>query len=282
MTEDPSPADLFADVDSLEACVGTRPAGSHLKSIPYLDEHCHTLLAASPFALVGHVDAGGAVHTTAIGGDAGVLAPKGDAAVTLPRLGLADGAAIGVLSFVPGYRETLRVNGRFRAGDSPRLQVEEAFLHCAKALIRSTFWSEPATTHPPDVLATGTTDLANPAVTTFFEACPFVALSSVDAAGNADVSPKGDPAGMVAQVVDGRTVAIADRPGNRRTDTMHNLVENDAIGLLAMIPGRTEVIEVRGRAGVTADEAIRARFAVAGKIPNAAIVIDPDHVEVRV
>ncbi len=285
------PVELMSDVDALESCVGERPAGSHLKSISYLDEHCHRLLSVSPFAVLGLAADDGSIRSVAVGGEPGVLRPTDRAEVALPgsvELDGRDGAAIGVLSFVPGYRETLRLNGRLRTAGTPTLQLEEAFLHCAKALIRSRFWAEPGPdADAGDGVAGGGgaeaegVGLARPEVTRFFEACPFVALSSVDAGGHADASPKGDPPGLVARVVDEHTLAIADRPGNRRTDTMHNLIERDAIGLLAMIPGRDEVVEVRGRAGVTADEAVRTPLAVNGKVPTAAILLTAEHVELR-
>ncbi|MFT3855263.1 MAG: pyridoxamine 5'-phosphate oxidase family protein [Ilumatobacteraceae bacterium] len=277
------PIETLADADALEDCVGRRPVVFHLKSISFLDEHCRALLAASPFAVVGAVAGDGALRTFAVGGDPGVLAVTGRASLALPTLAgldLPDGAAVGLLTFVPGYRETLRVNGRLRTGATPSIEVGEAFLHCAKALIRSGMWKEPASPALPG-LAEGTADLSTPGVAAFLEACPFVALSSVDAGDEADVSPKGDPAGFVAQVVDDHTLAIADRPGNGRTDTMHNLVSRDTMGLLAMIPGDERVVEVRGRGAVTADEGVRAGLAVAGKVPKAAIVLSVEHLEVR-
>ncbi|MEM9464344.1 MAG: pyridoxamine 5'-phosphate oxidase family protein [Actinomycetota bacterium] len=275
--------ELLDTTEALESCVGTRPSGSHLKSISFLDEHCLTLLAASPFGVVGVADDAGSLRTFGVGGGPGVFAATGPTRLVLPAhddLADADGAPIGVLAFVPGYRETLRVNGRLRTGQNAELEVEETFLHCAKALIRSKLWAEPAP-DLPDTVPDGPIGLDDPATRAFFEACPLVVLSSVDADGFADVSPKGDPPGMVAQVIDDHTVAIADRPGNRRTDTMHNLVTHDAIGLLAVIPGHDQVIELRGRAGVTSDDGVRERLAVGGKVPHAAIVLSVDRVEAR-
>ncbi|MEM8925004.1 MAG: pyridoxamine 5'-phosphate oxidase family protein [Actinomycetota bacterium] len=275
---------LFTDTDALESCVGKRPSGSHLKSISYLDEHCRTLLAASPFSVLGVASTAEQMRTIAVGGAPGVLAPSGRSEVALPALAghdLPEGTAVGVLSFVPGYRETLRMNGRLRYDDGPTLVVEEAFLHCAKALIRSSFWVQPEPDPPGGEPAEGPTDLSRPEVHTFLHSCPFVVLSSVDGQGCADVSPKGDPAGLVARVVDGNTLAVADRPGNRRTDTMHNLIDNDVIGVLAMIPGSERVLEVRGRAGVTADEAVRTVLTANDKLPTAAIVVSADEVEFR-
>ena len=71
----------------------------------------------------------------------------------------------------------------------------------------------------------------------WIERSPFIVMSSANAAGDIDVSPKGDPAGFV-KVLDAHTIAVPDRPGNRRVDTMHNLIENPQLGLLFVIPNR--------------------------------------------
>jgi PPOX class probable FMN-dependent enzyme len=101
---------------------------------------------------------------------------------------------------------------------------------------------------------------------------PFVLISSCDADGRLDVSPKGDPAGFV-QVLDERTLAIPDRPGNRRADTFGNVLQNPRVGLLFMIPGRQETLRVNGRAIIVRDRALREQMAVAGKLPELALVV---------
>ena len=272
--------EVLTDVEALESCVGERPASSMLKSIRYLDDHCQALLAASTFAVAGVVLDDGTICAAGLGGDPGHLAVTGPTALALPGLAVdaPDGAPVGLLAFVPGYRETLRVNGRLRRGPAPHLEVEEAFLHCAKALIRSRLWT---VTSPALPSAEGAASLDDPAVAALLDACPFVALASCDEAGAADVSPKGDPAGSLVRIVDGTTLAIADRPGNLRTDTMHNLLGRDRLSLLALVPGSDLVLEARGRAAVTADERVRAALEVRGKVPKAAIVLAVEHLEVR-
>lgn len=98
----------------------------------------------------------------------------------------------------------------------------------------------------------------------FIERSPFLLIGSQDAAGNGDVSPKGDKPGFVA-VLDERTIAIPDRPGNDRLDTLENLLVNPAVGLLFLIPGMNETLRVNGTARITADPALCERFAVNGK-----------------
>lgn len=106
----------------------------------------------------------------------------------------------------------------------------------------------------------------------FIGRSPFVLIGSQDADGNADVTPKGDAPGFVA-VLDDRTLAIPDRPGNNRLDTWENVIANPAVGLLFLIPGMNETLRVNGTARVTADAALRERMAVDGKLPLTVLVV---------
>ena len=106
----------------------------------------------------------------------------------------------------------------------------------------------------------------------FIEKSPFVLIGSSDGNGNADVTPKGDRPGFVA-ILDEVTLAIPDRPGNNRLDTLENIVAHPAVGLLFLIPGMDETLRINGEARVTADLALRERLAVDGKLPATVIVI---------
>jgi PPOX class probable FMN-dependent enzyme len=107
---------------------------------------------------------------------------------------------------------------------------------------------------------------------TLISRSPFILISSCDAQGRLDVSPKGDPAGFV-QVLDDRTIAIPDRPGNRRADTFGNVLQNPRVGMLFIIPGRQETLRVNGRAIIVRDRNLRERMAVGGKVPELALVV---------
>ena len=107
----------------------------------------------------------------------------------------------------------------------------------------------------------------------FIAKCPFLLLSSSDLAGNMDISPKGDPPGFV-QVLDHQTLAIPDRLGNRRADTLKNVLQNPHVGLLFLIPGKQETLRVSGTAKIVRDEWIREAMAIAGKIHDHAIIVN--------
>ena len=112
----------------------------------------------------------------------------------------------------------------------------------------------------------------------FIALSPFLVLGTANAAGKADVSPRGDPPGFV-QVLDDRTVAVPDRPGNHRTDTLHNLFDRPEIAMLALVPGDDRALELRGTARITDAPGVLAAMEVHGKVPKAAVVVDVVHVD---
>ncbi len=106
----------------------------------------------------------------------------------------------------------------------------------------------------------------------WIERSPFMTMATYSASGAIDVSPKGDPAGFV-KVIDEKTLAIPDRPGNHRFDSFLNILETGRIGLMFLVPNRLEVVRVSGTAQVVRDVDLRKRMAVEGKVPDFAIVV---------
>lgn len=106
----------------------------------------------------------------------------------------------------------------------------------------------------------------------FIGRSPFVLLASADAGGNVDVSPKGDPPGFV-KVLDKQTLVIPDRPGNYRADSMENILLNPKVGLIFLIPGKTETLRVSGTAQIVRDEGLRQSMAIHGRSPELAVVV---------
>jgi PPOX class probable FMN-dependent enzyme len=107
----------------------------------------------------------------------------------------------------------------------------------------------------------------------FIAKSPFLLISSCDGNGNMDVSPKGDPPGFV-RVLDDQTLAIPDRPGNRRADTFRNLLTNPNVGLLFLVPGKQETLRVSGTALIVRDPWVREPMGMAGKLPELAIIVN--------
>jgi hypothetical protein len=106
----------------------------------------------------------------------------------------------------------------------------------------------------------------------FIELSPFLVIASGDGKGAMDASPRGEEPGFV-QVLDDRTLAIPDRPGNNRLDTFANILVNPAVGLIFFIPGVEETLRINGTAEIRDDEALVARFEVGGKLPATVLVV---------
>ena len=264
----------------VEAIVG-RPASVIMqKQISTLDEGCRSVLARSPIAAFGYRDAGGAGRTTFVGGTPGFARVESPARFSfdLPEPGEPSGP-VSFFFLLPGVGEVLRVNGTVAGRDRARTSVDvvEAYVHCAQAVLRSGLWQPSAAAEPP-VAIEGDGPLCSPGVAEFLAAAPFLALSSWDAAGGSDTSPRGDQR-TVARILDGRTLVIPDRRGNKRADTLHNLLRDDRLALAALAPGRNGVLHVRGRGAITDDPALLATMALSGSAPHAALIIDVEHAE---
>lgn len=107
----------------------------------------------------------------------------------------------------------------------------------------------------------------------FLALTTFVAVASIDADGNMDVSPKGDPAGFI-EVIDDRTLAIPERVGNRRADTFVNVLQNPSVGLMCLVPGMDETMRINGRASVTNDPDLLEGMTVHGHTPKLAMIVE--------
>lgn len=256
-------SEFITDVDVLESCVGTLPGPRDLKVISYLDDSAIRWIAASPFLFAAFGDTNG-IAVTAAGDVPGFVRVDSPEQVSLPVPCIDDpaiarvGHGFGSLFLVPGIDETLRVNGRVLEVTDERITitVEECYLHCAKALIRSEYWAaQPRSDDiPVDPIA-------------HLEASRFMALATIDRDGHADLSPKGDPAGALLKVSQG-DVWYADRPGNRRVDSFRNMLTQPRVAAMALIPGAATVVLIQGNARITIDEGMRAAFAVGEKIPK--------------
>ncbi len=106
----------------------------------------------------------------------------------------------------------------------------------------------------------------------FISLSPLCLVATADAAGKQDVTPRGDPAGSF-KVLDEHTIAIADRPGNNRLDTLRNLLENPEIALIFLIPGINDTVRVAGTARLSVDPELLGAMSVQGKTPRCAVVI---------
>jgi PPOX class probable FMN-dependent enzyme len=108
-------------------------------------------------------------------------------------------------------------------------------------------------------------------------ASPFCLLATAGADGTCDVSPKGDPPGFT-YVIDDTTIAIPERPGNRRADGYRNILDNGHVGLIYLIPGRGDTLRINGRARIVRDAPFFDEMTVNGHRPALALVVDIEQV----
>ena len=106
-----------------------------------------------------------------------------------------------------------------------------------------------------------------PAYRRWLEASRFCALASAGP-GGLDCSPRGDAQGQLFRILDERTLAIPDRRGNNRLDSLRNIIADPRVALLFLIPGVKETLLINGRASITTEPALLASFAKAGKPPG--------------
>lgn len=160
-------ADVIGSPEEVAALYGPPVDAVVSKIVDHLDGHCRDFIARSPFVLVATADEGGSCDVSPKGGAPGFVAVLDENRLAIPdapgnrlvyslRNVIATGRA-GLLFLIPGMEETLRVNGRScltrdptvlellgREGKTPKVavgvEVEEAFLHCAKAFKRSALW----------------------------------------------------------------------------------------------------------------------------------------------
>jgi PPOX class probable FMN-dependent enzyme len=104
-------------------------------------------------------------------------------------------------------------------------------------------------------------------------ASPFCLMATAGADGACDVSPKGDPPGFTLVLSDTR-IAIPERPGNKRADGFRNILSNPHVGLVYLVPGRSDTLRINGRARLVSDAPWFDRLVVGGHLPLLAVVVD--------
>ncbi|MFN0263858.1 pyridoxamine 5'-phosphate oxidase family protein [Tepidamorphus sp. 3E244] len=120
------------------------------------------------------------------------------------------------------------------------------------------------------------TERLAPAYRAVVERAPLAMLATVGE-GRLDISPRGDAPGFV-HVVHDRLLALPDRRGNNRIDSLRNIVADPRVSLLFVIPGVNETLRIRGLGRITADEAVCAAHSVQGKLPATVLLIDIERV----
>ncbi|MBM6619574.1 pyridoxamine 5'-phosphate oxidase family protein [Bacillus suaedaesalsae] len=109
---------------------------------------------------------------------------------------------------------------------------------------------------------------------------PFLVLSTSNEDGTCDASPRGDAPGFV-YVIDDHHIVIPERPGNKRIDSLQNIVSNPHVGLLFMIPGMEETLRLNGKAYITRNEDLLEKMEVGQKIPQLGIIVKIEEIYIH-
>lgn len=118
--------------------------------------------------------------------------------------------------------------------------------------------------NPSDVVAAKVVDHIDDFAREYIQASPFLVLSTANAEGEQDASPKGDAPGFV-WIESERTIVIPDRKGNKLLYGLVNILENPQVGVLFMVPGTEETLRINGRAELTEDPTVLSRLAARGQ-----------------
>jgi uncharacterized protein len=127
--------------------------------------------------------------------------------------------------------------------------------------------------YPSEIVTRKTINYIDDHCRSFIEQSPFITIATSDREGNFDVSPKGDPAGFV-KILNDKMLAIPDRPGNKKADTLSNIIKNPNVGLIFLIPGIKETLRINGEARVVTDKNVLELLSCQGKQPTFAIVVN--------
>ena len=168
---DPQPETRYTSADALRAALGSPMELAARKALPRLDHYCREFIARAPFLSLATSNREGQLDVSPRGDQPGFVLVLDDLTLFMPErpgnarydslLNILENPQVGLLFFVPGFEDMLRVNGRAFVVDNPTLQarcavggkvpragirveVEEAFLHCAKALRRGRLWDPAA------------------------------------------------------------------------------------------------------------------------------------------
>ncbi|MFP5072949.1 MSMEG_1061 family FMN-dependent PPOX-type flavoprotein [Pseudonocardia nantongensis] len=130
-------------------------------------------------------------------------------------------------------------------------------------------------TEPDAAIRDKARDRVDPVTAEFVAASPFFLLSTTGPDG-VDVSPRGDPPGNVLVLDDGHAIAFADRKGNRKLDSLRNILHDPHVGMLFLVPGSNDTVRVNGRARIVHRPEFADRLTVEGATPELAIVVEID------
>lgn len=174
----------------------------------------------------------------------------------------------------PGVSHGLRVNGKIilKIDGSVAFYIDQVYFHCGRATERGQLWqAQPR-------FNSGTESLL---ASEFLEVASYFLLATTSKDGFTQLSPRGDQAGLIQLINDGRTLIIPERPGNKVAISLRNIIEDPNVALCGIIPGSHQVLKVTGQAYLCQDETLLESCTVNQAIPKVAIAIDIENIIVE-
>jgi len=182
---------------------------------------------------------------------------------------------------VPGLGHGFRVNGDCLISDDHahmEILVHSSYFHCSRAFVRAKFWE-------PSYSSVGSRGMENSgldpnclegrlneAKQEFLQQASLFFLHTETPAGGTELSPRGDPEGILL-CIDDRTIIFAERPGNKVAISLRNILNNNIVSLLVVVPGQEKFLSISGTAELSDDSLLLNSLAIKNKIPKLAVVI---------
>ncbi len=231
---------------------------------PELDRYCLELISLSRLAVIGFGDDSTSMQVVATQSIVVLNPTTLSLRVRIPPIAETGTIAASLYFLIPGVGHSLRVNGEIRTkSGSCTLTIRCAYLHCARAAARAGLWNDSGR------LDTAPINVAS----AFIKACPYLLIKTVNKNYETELSPRGDYEGFVRNLGGGK-LFIPERPGNKVAVSMRNIIANENIELLMLIPGSDAFMTVRGKAYLSANPELLSKCSVNGKRPKLGIVIE--------
>lgn len=264
-------------IAALESRIGMTPGPRDLKVIDFLDANAISWISLSPCLFISLVSKESQKIRVLISGGPAGFVTTGSTKLHIPLDAIdhpewiAKGDGWGSLFVIPSQRESLRVNGIVSAISDTvvTIEVSECYLHCAKAFMRSKLWEEYA--NEPCTIGSEAE---------FCAQTRFMLVATSDYQLNADLSPKGDPAGKLLCLENG-LAWYPDRPGNRRVDGFRNILSKPDLELIGLIAGSTQILRIAGKAVLFSDHPMKNVFEVEQKVPHVVAKIQIENLSIE-
>lgn len=266
--------------------IGTPRAGLNLKKIDFLETHSKHYLKMSCLLAIASEKIPSRVLLVAT--QESQLSIESDtkfsltvADNTLAALSIQN-APCGLYVLISGFEESLRINGKVSVSSLGEgetiieIEIDEHYFHCAKSIRRSEFWGRVDSTFPATGPLTKAT-LSEKEVGDFIRQSPFLLLATQNEKGEADLSPRGDPAGFV-RVLDNNKVLVPERPGNLIADSIRNIIVNPSVAMILFIPGSELTLTLIGKGKLTSASALLEASEMNKKIPKIGIELTVEDV----